>query len=160
MQTIQFTMGFIRTFGYIKSSWMVFVQTFVHIERNWKCKKLSEHIWLVAAQTPTSNRVRLGMAGPVVRTPAKRPRLTGKSPDQPQQDLSPQSTPPRSRSPRYLRRSPPASPPFNGFEPAQMKPDLNWSQLDEEFEETNELDKCFYEPASIIVVTPCKRKRK
>jgi len=39
---------------------------------------------------------------------------------------------------------------FNGFEPAQMKPDLNWSQLDEEFEETNELDKCFYEPASII----------
>ena len=69
---------------------------------------------------------------------------------QPQQDLSPQSTPPRSRSPRYLRRSPPSSPPFNGFEPAQMKPDLNWSQLDEEFEETNELDKCFYEPASII----------
>ena len=48
------------------------------------CKKLSEHIWLVAAKTPTSNRVRLGMAGPVVRTPAKRPRLTGKSPDQPQ----------------------------------------------------------------------------
>ena len=125
------------------------------------CKKLSEHIWLVAAQTPTSNRVRLGLAGPVVRTPAKRPRLTvHKSPDKPEQDLSPLSTPPRSRSPRYLRRSPPSSPPFNGFEPAQMKPDLNWSQLDEEFEETNELDKCFYEPASIIVVTPCKRKRK
>ena len=41
-----------------------------------------------------------------------------------------------------------------------MKPDLNWSQLDEEFEETNELDKCFYEPASIIVFTPCKGKRK
>ena len=33
-------------------------------------KKLSEHIWLVTAQTPTSNRVRLVMAGPVVRTPA------------------------------------------------------------------------------------------
>ena len=32
---------------------------------------------------------------------------------------------------------------------------------EKEFEETNELDKCFYEPASIIVVvTPCKRKRK
>ena len=104
-------------------------------------KKLSEHIWLVAAQTPTSKRVRLGMAGPVVRTPAKRPRLTGKSPDQPQQDLSPQSTPPRSRSPRYLRRSPPSSPPFNGFEPAQMKPVFNLSQLDEESEDINELDK-------------------
>ena len=33
------------------------------------CKKLSERVWLVAAQTPTPNRVRLGMAGPVVRTP-------------------------------------------------------------------------------------------
>ena len=47
---------------------------------------------------------------------------------------------------------------FNGFEPAQMKPGLNLSQLEEEFEEINELDKCFYEPASIIV-TPGKRKR-
>ena len=36
------------------------------------CKKLSELIWLVAAQTPTSNHMRLGMAGPVVRTPAIR----------------------------------------------------------------------------------------
>ena len=35
-----------------------------------------------------------------------------------------------------------------GFEPAKMKPNLNWSQLDEEFEETNELDKCFYEPVT------------
>ena len=33
-------------------------------------KKLCEHIWLVAAQTPISNRVRLGMTGPVGRTPA------------------------------------------------------------------------------------------
>ena len=152
-------MVFIRTFVYIKSSWMVFVRTFVHIESNWICKKLSEHIWLVAAQTPTSNRVRLGLAGPVVRTPAKRPRLTvHKSPDKPEQDLSPLSTPPRSRSPRYLRRSPTSSPPFNGFEPAQMKPALNLSQVDEWPEDINELDKCFYEPASFIV-TPGKRKR-
>ena len=49
-------------------------------------------------------------------------------------------------------------PPFNGFEPAQMKPALNLSQFDEESEDINELDKCFYEPASIIV-TPGKRKR-
>ena len=42
----------------------------------------------------------------------------------------------------------------------QMKPDLNLSQLDEEFEEINELDKCFFEPVSIIVVTPGKRKYK
>ena len=70
----------------------------------------------------------------------------------------PQSTPPRSRSPRYLRRSPTSTPPFNGFEPAQMKPALNLSQFDEESEDINELDKCFYEPASIIV-TPGKRKR-
>ena len=124
------------------------------------CKKLSELIWLVAAQTPASNRVRLGLAGPVVRTPAKRPRLTvHKSPDKPQQDLSPPSTPPRSVSPRYvITRSPPSSPPFNGFEPSQMKPVFNLSQLDEESEDINELDKCFYEPASVIV-TPGKRKR-
>ena len=33
---------------------------------------------------------------------------------------------------------------FNGFEPAQMKPALNLSQLlDEEPEDINELDKCF-----------------
>ena len=48
------------------------------------------------------------------------------------------------------------SPPFNGFEPAQMKPNLNLSQLDEEFDELNDLDKCFYEPHSIIV-TPGKK---
>ena len=47
-----------------------------------------------------------------------------------------------------------------GYEPAQMKPDLNLSQLDDGFEEINELDKCFFEPVSIIVVTPGKRKRK
>ena len=39
-----------------------------------------------------------------------------------------------------------------------MKPALNLSQFDEESEDINELDKCFYEPASIIV-TPGKRKR-
>ena len=45
------------------------------------------------------------------------------------------------------------------FEPAQMKPALNLSQLlDEEPEDINELDKCFYEPASFIL-TPGKRKR-
>ena len=55
-------------------------------------------------------------------------------------------------------RSLTSSPPFNGFEPAQMKPALNLSQFDEESEDINELDKCFYEPASIIV-TPGKRKR-
>ena len=49
---------------------------------------------------------------------------------------------------------------LKGSEPAKMKPDLNLSQLDEEFEEINELDKCFFEPVSIIVVTPGKRKRK
>ena len=38
-----------------------------------------------------------------------------------------------------------------------MKPALNLSQFDEESEDINELDKCFYEPASIIV-TPGKRK--
>ena len=32
-----------------------------------------------------------------------------------------------------------------------MKPVLNLSQFDEELEDINELDKCFYEPASIIV---------
>ena len=45
-----------------------------------------------------------------------------------------------------------------GFEPAQMKPALNLSQVDEWPEDISELDKCFYEPASIIV-TPGKRKR-
>ena len=35
---------------------------------------------------------------------------------------------------------------------------VNLSQLDEESEEINELEKCFYEPASVIV-TPGKRKR-
>ena len=49
---------------------------------------------------------------------------------------------------------------LKGSEPEKMKPDLNLSQLDEEFEEINELDKCFFEPVSIIVVTPGKRKRK
>ena len=44
------------------------------------------------------------------------------------------------------------SPPFNGFEPAQMKPALNLSQVDEWPEDISELDKCFYEPASIIVI--------
>ena len=47
----------------------------------------------------------------------------------------------------------------HGFEPAQIKPALNLSQLlDEEPEDINELDKCFYEPASFIR-TPGKRKR-
>ena len=41
-----------------------------------------------------------------------------------------------------------------------MNPDLNLSQLDDGFEEINKLDKCFFEPVSIIVVTPGKRKRK
>ena len=60
-------------------------------------------------------------------------------------------------NPTAIAHSPPSSPPFNGFEPAQMKPVLNLSQLDEELEDINELDKCFYEPASVIV-TPGKRK--
>ena len=46
----------------------------------------------------------------------------------------------------------------HGFEPAQIKPALNLSQVDEWPEDISELDKCFYEPASIIV-TPGKRKR-
>ena len=50
----------------------------------------------------------------------------------------------RSLSPRYaINRSTPSSPPFNGFEPAQMKPVFNLSQLDEESEDINELDKCY-----------------
>ena len=44
-----------------------------------------------------------------------------------------------------------------GFVPEQMKPALNLSQVDEWPEDISELDKCFYEPASIIV-TPGKRK--
>ena len=46
-------------------------------------------------------------------------------------------------NPTAIAHSPPSSPPFNGFEPAQMKPVLNLSQLDEESEDINELDKCF-----------------
>ena len=55
----------------------------------------------------------------------------------------------------FAKTTVPHSPPINGFEPAQMKPDLNLSQLDEEFEEINEVDKCFSEP-----VVPGERKRK
>ena len=32
------------------------------------------------------------------------------------------------------------------------------SQLDEDFEELNELDKCFFEPVSILVVAPARGK--
>ena len=39
-----------------------------------------------------------------------------------------------------------------------MKPVFNLSQLDEESEDINELDKRCYEPASVIV-TPGKRKQ-
>ena len=46
----------------------------------------------------------------------------------------------------------------HGFEPAQIKPALNLSQVDEWPEDISELDKCFYEPASFIL-TPGKRKR-
>ena len=58
----------------------------------------------------------------------------------------------------FAKTTVPHSPPINGFEPAQMKPDLNLSQLDEEFGEINELYKCFFEPVSTIVFTPGKKK--
>ena len=101
MQAIHFAKWFSSELLFTLRAIKWFLSEFFFTLRATECaKKLSEHIWLVAAQTSS----------------------------------------------------------FNGFEPAQMKPALNLSQVDEWPEDISELDKCFYEPASIIV-TPGKRKR-
>ena len=128
--------------------------------------KLREHERIhTGKKTPQTSRVRLGMAGPVVRTPAKRQKRskgtqlspkpsTSQQQDRPVWDVSPSSSPPRDKLPRY---SPP-SPPFQGWTPAQMVPEMNrthYSTDEEEFD----LNEGFVEPYSIILKTPIKRKR-
>ena len=115
-------------------------------------------------KTPQNPMVRLGMAGPVVWTPAKRQKRSkvkqqSPTPSTSQQqfrpiwDVSPSSSPPRDKLPRY----PPPSPPFQGWTPAQMRPEMNRTHYstDEEFD----LNEGFVEPYSIILKTPIKRKR-
>ena len=105
------------------------------------------------------------MAGPVVRTPAKRQKRskgtkqspkpsTSQQQDRPVWDVSPSASPPRDKSPRY----PPPSPLFQGWTPAQMVPERNrthYSTDEKEFD----LNEGFVEPHSIILKTPMKRKR-
>ena len=61
--------------------------------------------------------------------------------------------------PRQLQlqqQSPPSSPPFRGFKPADCKPDRNIQQYETDEEEFEDLNECFVEPPSIMV-TPRKR---
>ena len=73
--------------------------------------KLREHAKIhTGKKTPQTSRVRLGMAGPVVRTPAKRQKRskgtkqspkpsTSQQQDRPVWNVSPSASPPRDKSP-------------------------------------------------------------
>ena len=76
--------------------------------------KLREHAEVhTGKKTPQTSRVRLGMAGPVVRTPAKRQKRskgtkqspkpsTSQQQDRPVWDVSPSASPPRDKSPQMV----------------------------------------------------------
>ena len=107
---------------------------------------------------------RLGLAGPVVRSPAKRQRVTRsaaqkKSPkQQQQQQVQPLEwgSPPRDRSPRYNLEGPQTSS-FRGWTEEECRPDMTRTSLLEE-DEFEDLNLGFTEPFSVLV-TPSKRKR-
>ena len=99
------------------------------------------------------------MAGPVVRSPAKRPRFTRATAAALQSTDYTDVSPPRDKSPSYPPPSPTA--PFKGWTPAQMAPErtrTHYSTDEEEFGEVRELERGYWEPPSCII-TPTKRKR-
>ena len=127
--------------------------------------KLREHERIhTGKKTPQTSRVRLGMAGPVVRTPAKRQKRskgtqlspkpsTSQQQDCPVWDVSPTSSPPGTSHQDIHHH-------FKGgqWTSAQMVPERNrthYSTAEEEFD----LNEGFVEPHSIILKTPMKRKR-
>ena len=99
------------------------------------------------------------MRGPIVPSPAKRPRFTRAADASQKSPLKAMESddwgsPPRDKSPKY----PPPSPPFQGWTPAQMIPEMNRTDYATD-EEEFDLNEGFVEPYSIILKTPIKRKR-
>ena len=119
--------------------------------------KLREHERIhTGKKTPQTSRVRLGMAGPVVRTPAKRQKQskgtqqspkpsTSQKQDCPVGDVSPSSPPGTSHQDIHHNHHH-----FKGGHQHKY-----YSTDEEEFD----LNEGFVEPHSIILKTPMKRKR-